>query len=317
MGNNTNAFLFLFLDGVGLGPNDPNSNPLALAEMPNISSLIQGKKLTLESLGSQGTPIEYQHATLLGLDATLGVDGHPQSATGQATLLTGINISKELGYHFGPWPNTEIRNYLTKHSIFHTLKHRGYKSALLNAYPQSYFERIESGRRLPGAVAMSVLDAGIPLKTTSDLIDGQALSADFTGEGWHNKLGTPNIPVLNLHDAGVRMAQLSLKYDFSFFEFWISDYAGHRADMEESCHLMETFDTMFGGLFEEWDEKCGLIFITSDHGNIENNNTRGHTTNLVPGLVIGNLEQRREFTLSLYDLADVSPAILRFLERNY
>jgi len=307
-------FLFLFLDGVGLGPNNPNSNPLALAKMPNLSRIIQGKKLILESLGSNGTPIKYEKATLLGLDATLGVDGNPQSATGQATLLTGINISKELGYHFGPWPNTEIRKYLSKYSIFQTLKQRGYKSALLNAYPHSYFERIESGRSLPGAVAMSVLEADIPLKTTADLIAGQAISPDFTGEGLRNKLELPDIPVLNLHDAGIRMAQLALQYDFSFFEFWISDYAGHRADMEESCRLMETFDTMLGGLLEEWDENCGLIFITSDHGNIENNNTRGHTTNLVPGLVIGPNEQRCKFAYSLFDLTDVSPSILRFFE---
>ena len=40
--------LFLFLDGVGLGPDDPNTNPLAQAAMPNLSRLLNGRRLVAE-----------------------------------------------------------------------------------------------------------------------------------------------------------------------------------------------------------------------------------------------------------------------------
>ena len=307
-------FVFIFIDGIGLGPNDPSSNPFARSKIPNLISLIGNHKIVLETLSENGNPLISQDSTFLGLDANLGIKGHPQSATGQATILTGINVPKKLGMHFGPWPNEEIRTLLRENSIFKVLQSRGFKSQLLNAYPQSYFDRIQSGRRLPGAVAMSVLDAGIKLKTTEDLIAGQALSADFTGEGWHNRINNTDIPIITLADAGKRIVKLGRTKDFSFFEFWISDYAGHRADMNEACALLENFDIVIGNLISNWDPSDGLIFITSDHGNLENTKTRGHTRNLVPGIIIGKEEYRNRFSDSLSDLSDISPAILKFYE---
>ena len=47
-------FLFLFIDGVGLGPDDPKSNPFANADMPNLMGLLEGRKLVLESFGKNG-----------------------------------------------------------------------------------------------------------------------------------------------------------------------------------------------------------------------------------------------------------------------
>jgi 2,3-bisphosphoglycerate-independent phosphoglycerate mutase len=307
-------FLFLFMDGVGLGANDPESNPLARAEMPNLVKILSGQRLVEEALGSSNKPVITEFATLLGLDASLGIAGYPQSATGQAALLTGENIPAALGMHFGPWPNTQIIKYLKKSTIFHTLKQRGYQAALLNAYPQSYFDRVKSGHRLPGTVAMSVMEARIPLKTTQDLLAGEALSADLTGEGWRERLNIPETPVLTYFQAGERLAVLSRQYDFAFFEYWISDYAGHEAEMENSCVLLETFDKMLGGLLSTWNLPEDLILITSDHGNMEDTSTRKHTHNLVPGLVIGPPALRHKFVDSLTDLTGIAPAILQFFE---
>ena len=36
------SILFMFLDGVGLGANDPLTNPFAGAEMPNLQKLLDG-----------------------------------------------------------------------------------------------------------------------------------------------------------------------------------------------------------------------------------------------------------------------------------
>ena len=77
-------FLFLFLDGVGLGANS-ETNPFALAKTPFLESLLGGK-LTKE-LG----PLTSRELIFRHLDAKLGFPGLPQSATGQTTLLTGRN----------------------------------------------------------------------------------------------------------------------------------------------------------------------------------------------------------------------------------
>ena len=307
-------FLFLFIDGVGLGPDDPKSNPFANADMPNLMGLLEGRKLVLESFGKNGQPLVTKEATLLVVDCQMGIKGNPQSASGQATILTGINIPEALGYHFGPKPNQEIIRYLQEDTIFQSLQHQGHHAALLNAYPQSYFDRIQSGRNLPGTVAMAVKMAGIPLKTTEDLKAGKALSADFTGEGWHQHLNIPGVPVFSLVESGMQLARLSQDYDFAFFEYWLSDYAGHRADMDQACHLLAKFDTMLGGLVDSWKDTSGLIFITSDHGNMEDISTRRHTTNPVPGLVIGPKNLRHKFIVGLSTLADIAPSIIRFYD---
>ncbi len=39
--------LFLFLDGVGLGVEDPARNPFAAAEMPALHALLEGRRLVL------------------------------------------------------------------------------------------------------------------------------------------------------------------------------------------------------------------------------------------------------------------------------
>jgi bisphosphoglycerate-independent phosphoglycerate mutase (AlkP superfamily) len=98
----------------------------------------------------------------------------------------------------------------------------------------------------------------------------------------------------------------------TFFEYWLSDYAGHEQDMAAACSLLETFDQVLCGLLEAWDDDQGLILITSDHGNLEDLSTRRHTANPVPALVIGAKAFRQRFIAELHDLTDVTPAILDF-----
>ena len=311
--------LFIFLDGVGLGGNDPDINPFAKVEMPNLQGLLGGKKLllnTLAAVGGIGNKLETPRATLLALDAGLGVDGLPQSATGQAALLTGINVSAEIGYHYGPKPNKDVAAYLRNGNIFSTLSSQGYKSGLINAYPQGYFDSIQSGRRLYSAIPLAVTSAGIPLKTQDDLISGQALSADFTAEGWRERLNLPDMPVLTPDQAGERMAYLSDSFDLSFFEYWLSDYAGHSQDMQAAENLLNTFDQVLGGLLYHWNDQQGMILITSDHGNMEDLATRRHTASPVPALLIGDPALRQDFSSDLIDLTGITPAIMRLIQQD-
>ncbi len=301
--------LFLFLDGVGLGSDNPEINPLARAELPYLYHLLGNRRLL-----KMNAPLESQRASLLPLDAALGVTGLPQSATGQATLLTGRNIPAILGYHYGPKPNPAVAEFLTNGTLFNVAGQKGKSAGLLNAYPPRYFEAIRSGLRMYSAIPLAVTSAGIPLRTDRDLFAGQALSVDFTGDGWRTQLGIPETPVLEPFQAGERLAQLSQALDFAFFEYWPSDLAGHHQDMDTAIHLLQTFDQVLAGLLESWDDQAGLVLITSDHGNLEDLSTRRHTLNPVPALVIGAAQHRREFTRDLKDLSSVAPAILRMLE---
>jgi hypothetical protein len=315
--------LFLFLDGIGLGTNDRQVNPFAKVEMPHLQGLLGGSKLVVETLSETSLKalrntgiLETERATLLALDAGLGVDGLPQSATGQATLLTGINVSAEIGYHYGPKPNQEVAAYIRNGNLFSTLSKDGYKSALLNAYPPGYFTGIQSGRRLFSAIPLAVTSAGIPLKTLEDLQEGHALSADFTAQGWRERLQLPETPVLTPKQAGERLANLMNDYDLAIFEYWLSDYAGHHQDMQAAQSLLETFDQVLGGLLEAWDDKQGMILITSDHGNMEDLGTRRHTANPVPALLIGDSIFRQDFAADLTDIIGVTPAILKFIHQR-
>lgn len=302
-------FLFLFLDGVGLGPDDPESNPLASAEMPALTNLLEGRKLVRGS-----APFAGPRATLLGLDATLGVAGLPQSATGQAVLVTGRNIPSEIGSHFGPKPNSAITQILQDDNLFKTLRAAGKTAALINAYPPRYFQGIDSGRRIYSSIPMAVTSGGFALKTEADLFAGNGMSVDFTGHSWREHLGYADSPVQDPAESGRTLARIARQTDFAFFEYWISDYVGHHQDMPQALEMLSLFDRVLAGLLEVWDPDTGLILLTSDHGNLEDLSTRRHTSNLVPGLVIGSPELRRDFTTGLHDLTGIVPAILRCME---
>jgi hypothetical protein len=302
--------LFVFLDGIGLGENNSKINPLAHAKMPNLNALLDGRSLLKES-----APFAGEHATLLAIDPAVGVDGLPQSATGQAILLTGVNVSAEIGYHYGPKPNPEVAAHLNNGTLFSRFIRSGRKTALLNAYPPRYFHGIDSGKRIYSSIPMAVTNAGIELFRQEDLFAGRALSADFTGEGWRNMLGIAETPVMNPHQAGRKLASLARGYDFSLFEYWASDYAGHKQQMNTAVGLMETFDGVLGGLMDEMDDDL-LVLVTSDHGNMEDLSTRRHTDAHVPALVIGNKTARDEFTRGMTDLIHIAPAIWRIVMRD-
>ena len=295
--------LFIFMDGIGLGENNPDTNPFARAKMSNLNKLLDGRSLLKDA-----APFHGDRASLLAVDPSVGVHGLPQSATGQAILLTGINIPAELGYHYGPKPNPEVAAYLREATLFSRFVKEGKKATLLNAYPPRYFDGIDSGKRLYSSIPLSVINAGLPLFKHDDLFAGRALSADFTGDGWRSMLGFAEAPTMEAHQAGQKLGALAKEYDFSLFEYWASDYAGHRQELDNAIHLMETFDEVLGGLVQDLDND-GLILVTSDHGNMEDLSTRRHTDAHVPALVIGNKSARDEFTRDMKALTDIAPAI--------
>ncbi|MEE9369018.1 MAG: NPCBM/NEW2 domain-containing protein [Pontiella sp.] len=105
--------LFVFVDGFGIGSDDPERNPLLDSRYPTLGKLI-----------SEATPV----------DACLGVAGKPQSATGQATLLTGVNAAQAMGRHMEGFPLARLKELIQQENIFSKLQNLGkelYRSDLL------------------------------------------------------------------------------------------------------------------------------------------------------------------------------------------
>ena len=302
-----NHLLFLFLDGVGLGEGDPDRNPLCAARMPVLTALL-GKGWYLR----KGGRIVGERASLAPTDACLGVPGRPQSATGQATLLTGLNVPKEVGGHFGPKPTPEIANLVRNGNLFSRVISLGGSALFMNPYPPGFFQGIFSGRRLLSAVQLAVQSSGLELLTHHDLMAGRAVSPDFTGEGWRQKLGYSETPQLSLEEAGYRMARLTQSHSLVFFDYWLTDLCGHRQDFKGAVELLERLDRVLGGILSVWDWSAGAILVTSDHGNLEDVAISNHTLNPVPTIAIG--KDHELLTANVQSLLDITPSVLRFLK---
>ncbi len=294
------------MDGVGLGEPDPAVNPFASAAMPNLAGLL-GEGWYLTGRGRITTP----RASLAPTDATLGVPGRPQSATGQAAILTGRNVPRLVGEHYGPKPNPAVSAVIGEGTLFREVVEAGGRAALLTPYPQRYFEAVESGKRLLSAVPLAATSAGLSLVGADDLRAGRAVSPDFTGQGWRDFLGYADAPILSLPEAGRRIAALAAAHDFSFFEHWPTDQAGHRGTLAEAVAHLEVIDAVLGGLLAAWDEARGLLIITSDHGNLEEKGHRQHTRNAVPTILVGPDHVAHAATIaSLTDIAAVTRRVL-------
>ncbi len=290
-----------------MGTADPTINPFVTANLPHLNTLLGCNDWYL----ADNDRISTTRATLIPTDANLGVDGRPQSATGQAAILTGRNVPKLIGEHYGPKPNTAVAEQIKAGTLFSEVVAAGGRAALLTPYPQGYFDAIDSGRRLLSSVPLAAASADLALMTADDLRNSRAVSPDFTNQGWHDHLGYADIPLLSLTEAGQRIAKLAAGYDFSFFEHWPSDQRGHRGSLATAATHLEMIDTVFGGLFEAWDDEKGLLIITSDHGNIEAKDHRKHTRNPVPTILVG--KDHQEVGKEINDLTDIAKIIRKQL----
>ena len=159
--------LLIFVDGLGVGT--------------------RGRHNPLHVLGEAAAPLavfedEEPDVPFGGLlartDARLGVEGRPQSASGQTTILTGVNVPARLGYHKQGFPNERMREVLREHSLFLKLKNLGGGPDLFaNAYHPQFFAKRP---RWVAATTVAVEAAGLPFRTFEDLQEGRAVYHDFT-----------------------------------------------------------------------------------------------------------------------------------------
>jgi hypothetical protein len=290
----------LFLDGVGLGEPDPATNPFARAATPTLRHLLGGP-LVLDGV------VERPGVLLLPADATLGVAGLPQSATGQTALLTGLNAPRIAGRHVTAYPTAPLRRMLSAQGLFVTLRRAGAEVALANAYSPEYFAAIADRRLRVAAVTYAAQAAGVRLRTVDDLRQARAVFHDITN-GRLRQWGY-DLPELTPRESGRRLARLAAGTDLTFFEFFLTDLAAHRRIPLTPDAVVAMVDDLLAGVLDTV-EGTSTVLIVSDHGNLEDDRTTAHTTNSVPVLVIG--PGRGPFA-GAQALTDVAPAILALL----
>ncbi|MCL5267043.1 MAG: metalloenzyme [Bacteroidetes bacterium] len=300
-------FLFLFLDGVGIGKGDPDINPFFSIDLPHFRKIFGGIPYTEHSVLDNGS------SSVQPSDALLGVEGLPQSGTGQTSLFTGVNAARVIGAHFGPYPHSQIKPLLEEKNIFRVLKTLGADVHFANAFPKQFFEYVESGHRKLSVTTMSCMMTGIPLCNADSMRNGDGISADITAERWRSELGYSDIEPLSPFDAGKRLKSIAQKHDFTMFEYFLTDKAGHDRNKTLTEIVLKNFDELLGGVTSDGMENLTLL-ISSDHGNVEDLSVKTHTLN--PSLTAVAGEHAGFFKGRLGSICDVTPRIVGlFTER--
>lgn len=298
-----NNVLMVFLDGIGIGKKDYQFNPFfkygfkafeqTFGEIPSLEnySLTNGKSFLFPS------------------DATLGVEGLPQSGTGQAALFCGFNAPKFVGKHYGPFPYTTTIPVLQKNNILVFFKKKYKSSYFVNAYPKVFFDYVNSGRSRLSVTTLTCRLAEIKLNRVSDVREGKALTAELTNERWNQRLGY-KLKVIQPKTAARRLLRIAENYKFTLYEYYLSDHLGHLRLSNEFEKLFFEMDEFLFTLLDEVDSKKITMVICSDHGNLEDLSVKTHTRN--PALTITAGKAAKEIAESVTDLTQIKNAIIKF-----
>lgn len=303
----TSHFLFLFLDGVGIGERNAGINPFFSADLKYFSRIFGGIPSKERAFVENGS------AFVQPCDALLGVEGLPQSGTGQVALFTGVNAAQLIGFHFGPYPHSQIQPLLEQKNIFKVLRSLGGDVYFANAFPRQFFEYVERGHRKLSATTLSCIMSDIPLCNADSLRRGDGISADITAERWSSELGYSDIEPIKPFEAGRRLRDIAGRHDFTMFEYFLTDKAGHEQDKTFAEGALRTFDEFLGGITED-GMKDLTVLISSDHGNVEDLSTKTHTLNSSLTAVAG--EYASFFKGKLDSIADVTPAIVELFKEK-
>jgi hypothetical protein len=245
------------------------------------------------------------------------VAGRPQSATGQATLLTGENAPAALGRHLVGFPNAPLRELIARGSLFRRLAERGLRGEFANAYPVAYLralgipcegepEFVFPARRRARPSASTVAFGAGPgrFRTFADARAGRGLTHDISGAR-AAAVGV-RLPERGAEEAAGLLLDLAGGSALTLFEFFESDEAGHARDMERAVEVLERVDCFLRALVAALPAGWSLL-VTSDHGNVEDLSVRNHTRNRVPVLGFGPAAARVE---TVADLTGVAPLLL-------
>lgn len=287
--------LLFFIDGLGIGTRG-GYNPL--------DGLADAEPLAIFQDEPPRIPFD---GVLIETDARLGIEGRPQSASGQTTILTGINAPAAIGHHKQGFPNAALLEIIREHSLFLQLKRAGVAPiTFANTYTRLFFERRP---RWISATTAAVQAADLNFNTVDDLNAGRAVYQDFTNQqlierGEEVELRTPE-------EAADVLASVVADHRFTLYEYFITDKAGHAQDMTSARLVLQNLARMIRSLIGQLDLQKTTVILTSDHGNIEDLSTRSHTLNSVPTIIWGADKERISGRIT--SLADITPAIVSAL----
>ena len=130
--------VLLFVDGLGVGSSKNNT-----------------------TLTYDGTLFNFQETTAQwkSIDATLGAPGIPQSATGQTSLLTGVNAQAKLGRHATGFPGPHLREIIKEHSVLKQLTDAGKSARFINAFRPLFWEISEERKWTLSTTTIATLAA--------------------------------------------------------------------------------------------------------------------------------------------------------------
>ncbi|MFZ4394988.1 MAG: peptidase [Kiritimatiellia bacterium] len=279
--------LLLFIDGVGIREPAPD-NPVTAANCPTLHRL----------MAENSVPI----------DACLGVPGLPQSATGQATLFTGRNAPLFMGRHVEGFPGPSLRTLITDGNLLLSLTQKGCRVRFANGYFAESIAEINA-RRFKSVTTVMSLTCPEVICLREDLLANQAVFHDITRDTIRSRGYTG--PLIKPQQAAEHLIQLALAHDFTLFEFFLSDLAGHSRHYEEAVETLRTLDAFLAPVCAMAAEQDILLVLTSDHGNIECMNAHGHTTNPVPLIACG--PGADEMLHHASSLMDITPRVKKLL----
>ncbi len=278
--------IFVFVDGFGIGTDDPAINPLAGGRFPVLERLI---------------------ARSIPLDACLGVGGLPQSATGQASLLTGINAPMAMGRHIEGFPPPALKKLIEHENLFSKLRKLDKRCTFANCYLNIDANQIPPRRK--SVTTVMTLSALGHVRGNAELDHGKAVCHDITRETMYAR-GYKG-PLVAPEEAAEHLIAIAEENDLTLFEHFLTDRAGHSGDLAVARRCLDTLERFVSVLERFADTSGRLVLLTSDHGNIEDLSVRTHTRNPVPLIAIG--EQADSFRTA-GSLCDVVPAIIRLYE---
>lgn len=290
-----NSALLFFIDGLGIGAKN-EANPLALAENVEPLAHFQNEKSEIFAGG-----------VLVSTDPRLGVEGRPQSASGQTTILTGVNAPRLLGFHKQGFPNQTLREVIAEHSIFKKLKNLGVEPNIFaNAYTPQFFTETP---RWKSATTCAVEAAGMRFQRLSDLAGGYAVFHDFTNRQLIER--GFDIDALTPREAGSNLARIVSRHRFTLYEHFITDKIGHAQDFTHAREHLPLLAEMIRAVLENVNLEKTTVILTSDHGNIEDLSVRTHTLNDVPTILWGR--KSNQAAEKIRDLTDIAPCIVELL----
>ncbi|HVF22089.1 MAG TPA: hypothetical protein VM941_03395 [Pyrinomonadaceae bacterium] len=289
------SVLLFFIDGLGIGTRGP-FNPLDNLQDAAPLAVFQNE-----------SPKTFLDGIVVPTDPRLGIEGRPQSASGQTTILTGVNAPAAVGYHKQGFPNKALLEIIGNHSIFRQLTDAGVEPiTFANAYTSGFFSERP---RWVSATTAAVEAAGLQFRTIEDVRNGAAVFMDYTNRILIER--GEDVAVRSEAEAATVLARIVAENRFTLYEYFITDKVGHAQDMDLAKTILTSLALFIRELLIKLDLDRTTVILTSDHGNIEDLSSRNHTLHLVPTIVWG--AQREQIAARIQTLADITPAIVALL----